>query len=135
MKEFLLKMAGRLKAAMPTDQPRSTMLGVIEALEQKAEMLIAGAQENTLYSIRHKDDVGVIQFSLAMRDKMEQCRTSKGRWGWENKSYCEQQKLSDMLHDCVEKGDPIDVANFCMMLHQRGEAILPYTRQWEPTIV
>jgi hypothetical protein len=28
-----------------------------------------------------------------------------------------------MLRAHVEKGDPVDVANFCMFLHQRGEAI------------
>jgi len=38
---------------------------------------------------------------------------------------CPQQRLSDMLRVHVEKGDPRDVANFCMFLHQRGEAILP----------
>lgn len=28
-----------------------------------------------------------------------------------------------MLREHVDKGDPVDVANFCMMLHQRGEYI------------
>jgi len=28
-----------------------------------------------------------------------------------------------MLRDHVEKGDPVDVANFAMMLSQRGEGI------------
>ena len=30
-----------------------------------------------------------------------------------------------MLREHVEKGDPRDVANFCMFLHQRGEGISP----------
>jgi hypothetical protein len=28
-----------------------------------------------------------------------------------------------MLREHVEKGDPIDVANFCMILYYRGEKI------------
>lgn len=32
-------------------------------------------------------------------------------------------RLSRMLRDHVNKGDPRDVANFCMFLWNRGEAI------------
>ncbi len=48
----------------------------------------------------------------------------KGRGGWQDKDDCSQEHLSKLLREHVEKGDPVDVANFCMMLHYRGECIL-----------
>lgn len=73
---------------------------------------------------KHPDDDAVDAFAAAMKAKLAEART-KGRGGWEDKQDCPQQRLSDMLRSHVEKGDPRDVANFCMFLHQRGEAILP----------
>lgn len=69
------------------------------------------------------DDKGVRLFSEAMRDKLAQKR-GEGRGGWDNKDECSAEYLSELLRKHVEKGDPVDVANFCMMLHQRGERIL-----------
>lgn len=68
------------------------------------------------------DDAAVDAFATAMKAKLAAAR-AKGRGGWQDKAQCTQQQLSDMLRDHVVKGDPRDVANFCMMLHQRGEAI------------
>lgn len=33
--------------------------------------------------------------------------------------------LSELLRQCVDKGDPVDVANFCAFLLARGESIAP----------
>lgn len=38
---------------------------------------------------------------------------------------CTQEHLADLLVKHVAKGDPVDVANFCMMLHQRGADSVP----------
>lgn len=46
----------------------------------------------------------------------------KGRSGW---PMCTEQELSNMLREHVEKGDPIDVANFCMMLSSMHMRIVP----------
>lgn len=73
---------------------------------------------------QHSDDAAVDAFAAAMKAKLAEART-KGRGGWQDKADCPQQRLSDMLRAHVDKGDPRDVANFCMFLHQRGEAILP----------
>jgi hypothetical protein len=70
----------------------------------------------------HPDDVAVDAFAAAMKAKMAAAR-AKGRGGWEDPSQCSAVDLTRLLRDHVEKGDPRDVANFCMMLHQRGEAI------------
>lgn len=67
------------------------------------------------------DDIAVDRFAEAMKEKMAAAR-AKGRGGWEGPT-CNAQMLSDMLRNHVEKGDPRDVANFCMMLWNRGEAI------------
>lgn len=69
---------------------------------------------------RHSDDVAVDRFCLVMKDKLKRSR-EKGRSGWETAS---PEYLSRLLIEHVEKGDPLDVANFCMMLHQRSSPIL-----------
>lgn len=71
----------------------------------------------------HPDDLSINNFAAAMSAKMEISRDQKGRGGWEDKKQCTQQELSAMLIACVRKGDPVDVANLAMMLHQRGESI------------
>ncbi|MGG4629349.1 hypothetical protein ACLPGS_10260 [Stenotrophomonas maltophilia] len=71
---------------------------------------------------QHADDLAVDAFAAAMKAKMAAAR-AKGRGGWEDPAQCSADGLSRMLRDHVEKGDPRDVANFCMMLHQRGESI------------
>ncbi len=70
----------------------------------------------------HPDDLSVAEFAIAMKEKMAASR-AKGRGGWEDPAQCSADDLSRLLRDHVERGDPVDVANFCMMLHQRGEAI------------
>ena len=46
---------------------------------------------------------------------------AKGHGDWDTD--CPRQRLSDMLRDHVDKGDPVDVANFCAFLAARGEGI------------
>lgn len=74
-----------------------------------------------------QDNLAVDRFAESMKFKLADAR-SKGRRGWSNKNVCTQQNLSDMLRIHLEKGDPVDVANFCMFLEQRGERILPTLR-------
>lgn len=76
---------------------------------------------------QHPDDAGVDRFAAAMKAKLAKKRAD-GRGGWQDKDDCSQEFLSDLLRGHVEKGDPVDVANFAMMLHQRGEAILSPAR-------
>lgn len=74
----------------------------------------------------HSDDIHLESFRAALSQKLFEAR-AKGRSGWET---CAPQILSDMLRDHVEKGDPRDVANFCMFLFSLGSPILP--RQHKP---
>ena len=79
----------------------------------------------------HFDNQAVENFAYAMRVKLAAKRL-EGRGGWENKEECSAEYLSQLLREHVEKGDPIDVANFAMMLHQRGERILPPAERAAP---
>lgn len=73
--------------------------------------------------IGHADAVAVDKLSVAMNAKLALQR-SKGFGGWYT-AECTQQRLSDMLRSHVDKGDPVDVANFCAFLLARGETIAP----------
>jgi len=86
------------------------------------------ALKSTTPAPRHSDDAAVDRFAEAMKAKLATKRAD-GRGGWDNKKVCSQALLSDLLRGHVDKGDPVDVANFSMMLHQRGEAIMSATRE------
>jgi hypothetical protein len=68
----------------------------------------------------HPDDEAVDEFALQMKAKLAAAR-EKGRGGWQT---CSPLSLSEMLRDHVEKGDPRDVANFCMFLWHHVSPIL-----------
>jgi hypothetical protein len=70
----------------------------------------------------HPDDLAVDAFADAMKEKLAKAR-AKGRGGW-NSEDASNYSLSIGLRNHVLKGDPVDVANFAMFLHQRGESIL-----------
>lgn len=72
----------------------------------------------------HQDDAAVHRFAFAMKEKLAMKR-AEGRGGWQDKELCSGDYLSQLLREHIEKGDPVDVANFCMMLHSRGERITP----------
>ncbi|MFC0684663.1 hypothetical protein [Novosphingobium clariflavum] len=79
----------------------------------------------------HPDDVAVDLFAAAMKAKLAMKR-AEGRGGWQNRDECSAERLSGMLRDHVGKGDPVDVANFAMMLHQRDEKISPEQPRYKP---
>ncbi|MBA1204767.1 hypothetical protein G7009_23920 [Pseudomonas capeferrum] len=57
-----------------------------------------------------------------MKVKMARNR-AKGRAGWNEGDTCTADFLSKELREHVEKGDPLDVAIYAMMLNLRGEVI------------
>jgi len=71
---------------------------------------------------QHPDDAAVDTFAAAMRAKLTQKR-AEGYSGWQDQAMFSRGQLWQMLREHVEKGDPVDVANFAMFLHQRGERI------------
>lgn len=69
----------------------------------------------------HREDAVVDCFAAAMKAKLATAR-AKGRSGWDDPAQCTQDQLTRALREHVHKGDPVDVANFAMFLHQRGES-------------
>ena len=72
----------------------------------------------------HPDDIAVDKFAAAMKAKMAASR-ARGRGGWDDPAQCDVADLCSMLVDHIDKGDPVDVGNFAMMLFNRG------VRSWE----
>lgn len=86
------------------------------AAELQAPRPPAQAQEPA-----HADDAAVDALAEAMKAKLAKQR-ARGYGGWDTPEFT-QQRLSDMLRGHVDKGDPVDVANFCAFLAARGEGI------------
>nr|WP_250808377.1 hypothetical protein [Neorhizobium tomejilense] len=70
----------------------------------------------------HFDDFAVDRFAAAMKAKLA-IKRADGYGGWSDPLECTTAFLSDLLVNHVNKGDPVDVGNFAMMIHQRGASI------------
>lgn len=71
------------------------------------------------------DDHAVDLFSRAMKDKLH-VKRQQGFGGWHDISKSSGEHLAELLLAAVAKGDPVDVANFAMMLfcrHERHDAL------------
>lgn len=67
-----------------------------------------------------KEKEAVVRLAVAMNKKLHE-KSLEGRGGFED---CSAETLSRMLREHVEKGDPVDVANFCAFLHHNGQRIV-----------
>ena len=65
------------------------------------------------------DNEAVDKLARAMKNKLAKKR-EQGYRGWET---CKHGDLVQLLINHVDKGDPIDVANFCAFLFARGEPL------------
>jgi hypothetical protein len=65
------------------------------------------------------DDMKVDEFSTVMKSKMAKKR-DEGRGGWDDPAQCTVERLAGLLLSHIAKGDPVDIANFCMMLFHRN---------------
>jgi hypothetical protein len=83
---------------------------------------ISRERRGLVVSAPHPDDLAVDRFTKAMKDKLARSR-AKGYGGWEDPDKCTIELLSQLLCRYVDKGDPVDVGNFAMMIHQRGGRI------------
>lgn len=71
---------------------------------------------------QHPDDAAVDRFAAAMKAKLAAAR-AKGRGGWDDPNACTDELLAELLVGHLGKGNAgtfEDVANFAMMLRQRG---------------
>lgn len=90
------------------------------------DLTTAAAAWNRRAGSLHPDDVAVDIFAARMKRKLARKR-GEGRGGWNDPASCHVSTLARYLVEHVGKGDPVDVANFAMMLHQRGahNGVLP----------
>lgn len=98
--------------ALPTD----AMLINRHIRELQAVLAIAATPQ-------HPDDAAVDRFSAAMKAKLANKR-AEGYGGWDDPAQCTAEHLSNLLRRSVLQGDPVDAANFAMMLQQRSSPIL-----------
>eukprot|EP01042_Synura_sphagnicola_P033112 gene33112-42546_t len=94
--------AGRLELAR--------VWGIIENVRAKQS---AKPKYSPLPIAQHPDDIAVDRFAEALKAKMKISREQKGRGGWEK---CPIEQLWSMLDSHVQKGNPVDVGNFAMMI-------------------
>ncbi len=79
----------------------------------------------------HTDDIAVDRFAMAMVGRLTAAMKAKlakkreeGFGGWDDPDDCSIEHLSRLLINHVAKGDPVDVANLAMMIHQRDGLII-----------
>lgn len=104
----------------PGSRCRISIAAMIEDGERHAERLGIGLSPG---HPGYTDDRAVDRFAGRMRDKLAKAR-AKGRGGWDNPDQCSGEDLARMLVGHLDKANPgnyVDVANFCMMLDERGE--------------
>lgn len=59
------------------------------------------------------DELAVDKLSIAMLEKLA-AKAALGARGWET---CSEERLRLLLQTAVNKGDPVDIANYCAMLY------------------
>jgi hypothetical protein len=104
---------------MNTAEDVTLKLGKINITMPANDFLAVMMQEIT----QHDDDKAVNKFAAAMRAKMKHAREVKGLSGWNDPAQCDIGYLNSRLCEQINKGDPVDLANFAMMLYARGERI------------
>lgn len=86
-----------------------------ERIRWLSRALIAALEPQPDPRDEHFDDYAVRCFAKMMAEKMAASRV-KGRSGWQDPSQCSVEHLRQLLYTHLDKGDPVDVANICMML-------------------
>jgi hypothetical protein len=101
---------------------RDVMLQAADYLASLSPAATSGSEAGGEAGAEHPDDLAVDRFAAAMKAKLAKKR-AEGRGGWERKDECSNGFLSQLLREHIAKGDPVDVGNLAMMIHQRGERI------------
>lgn len=116
------------EAELRAHDPVATARSAARVAIKQCHRAILSALEPAAPEGHHPDDIAVDRFAAAMKEKLARKR-EEGRGGWDDKEKCSGEYLSRLLREHVDKGDPVDVGNLAMMLHQRGERIAPEGQQ------
>lgn len=117
VKEALIGMIATVTDMVPPKDaaPPPFIQAAIDRAVERISAAVPAAEQ-------HPDDVAVDRFAAAMKAKLAAAR-AKGRYGWDDPEQCSDEELADELVEHLSKGNTYtfeDVANFAMMLHQRG---------------
>lgn len=93
------------------------------AIRQAMEMEIGDLRAAPTQE-RHSDDTAWDKFVEAAKAKMAEKR-AEGRGGWDDPTQCNVQDLATLLVELVERGDPVNIANVCMMIWNRAQSGYP----------
>lgn len=131
------KLLGNLLARIHGDGGHHVLEHGLEQAVTDAEDMVATWQ-NLVTAVR--GDLGIVEFlPEAERGALEKLYQAMGR-----KLYAKHQEgtagfetasaehLSHLLRRHVDKGDPVDVANFCAFLLFNGQRIVPVPGGWAP---
>lgn len=104
--------------ALPAGSPDTKE--ALERLASAEDALYRSPKATAPVASEHPDDIAVDQFTHMMKAKLKWEREQRSRSGWQNMS---AEELTKLLVEHLPKGDPVDVANFCMMLSMTGQQI------------
>lgn len=108
------------------------LVGDLRNKNKKLEETLATLREQRFVAGAHTDDTHIEKFATVMQQKMAKKRVEFPNKEWETAPV---EKLAEMLVLHVGKGDPVDVANFCMMLSEReaprGVLTAAFNKWWE----
>lgn len=93
---------------------RERAFDLVEDLFQLLHNAIHPNEQREAYG----DNRAVVNFAHTMADKMEKKR-GEGRGGW-NTSNCDPEDLFNAMMEHLKKDDPVDIANFSMMLYVKA---------------
>lgn len=105
-------------STVATEYPKLEITFVSDGARQE----FLGKLSSVVTAAQHSDDIAVDRFAGMMKEKLAQKR-EQGRGGWDDPDQCTVELLNQLLIEHIPKGDPVDVANFCMMLCLRGAKI------------
>lgn len=113
---------GEMMWIVPFDEMHALETALFPSIPHSTLARAALAPPAASPATEHPDDLAVDRFAAAMKAKLAKKR-AEGRGGWEDKDDCSNAFLSKLLREHIDKGDPVDVGNLAMMIHQRGERI------------
>ena len=105
--------------SMKAAEPKKPDYVLINGMHFSHKEILEWREKEVAYRDRHADDVAIDTFAQAMKNKMA-LKREQGENGWNSKELCTDEFLAQLLVDHVVKGDPVDVANFAMMMFARN---------------
>lgn len=103
-----------------TDLPQTApMEAIMPPIEHPANAMPVILEAKPFDWEETMDVGGVEMFALAMKQRLETARAVENRAGWWHQT-TPLNELEGGLRRAMRKGNVVDIANYCMFLHQRG---------------